>query len=289
MSIFTKILVVLVMVLAVLLSALVVPFVVNTDTFKQRWLDAEGRAKVAEVNAAQREADLATTLQSLNEKISQLQNENKALLAQISVKDTRIQEQQARVIELQSSEADVRSELARLGTGLKQASQINEMLQTEIKARRDQQLRLEIRSIELADSLRDKSTESDTLLAQVRLAKEQISALHKQNEELESRSGNMLQSEDPGLQELMPTVVARTPILGRVTGVKQQDDHLYVAINVGAEDQVKAGMLFMIHSGDAYVGDVLITKVDSNSAAGRVTIRRGTIERNMEVRTGAAF
>ncbi len=141
MSIFTKILVVLVMILAVLLSALVVPFVVNTDTFKQRWLDAEARARVAEVNAAQRESDLGTTLQSLNEKISNLQNDSKALLAQISVKDTRIQEQQARVIELQSSEADVRSELARLGTGLKQATQINEMLQTEIKAlRRDQML-----------------------------------------------------------------------------------------------------------------------------------------------------
>ncbi len=148
---------------------------------------------------------------------------------------------------------------------------------------------LQVRNIELADSLRDKSTESDTLLAQVRLAKEQISALHKQNEELESRSGLMLQSEDPSLQELMPTVVSRKPIRGRVTGVKQQDDHLYVAINVGAEDDVKAGMLFMVHEGDNYVGDVLITKVDSNSAAGRVTIRRGSIERNMEVRTGQGF
>jgi len=232
---------------------------------------------------------MAQQFNSLNEEKTQLQTEIKEIRAQLNIKDKSIQEQQAEIIELQNSEADVRGQLARLGTGLKQATQINEMLQNEIKARREQMLRLQVRNIELADALRDKTTESNTLLAQVRLNKEQISNLQKTNEDLENRSGNGRRSADPPRAALMPKVVSKTVIRGRVTDVKKQDDSLYVAVNVGAEDKVKAGMLFMIHDGDRYIGDVLITKVDSNSAAGRVTIERGKIERNMEVRTGRGF
>ena len=58
LSILTKIFVVLVMVLSVLLVALVVPYVMNTQTYKTQYESETARRTVAEFNAAQRESTL---------------------------------------------------------------------------------------------------------------------------------------------------------------------------------------------------------------------------------------
>lgn len=294
MSIFTKIFVVLVMVLSVLLAALVVPFVVNTETYREKFLSVQSQLEVQKYNAMNRESDLAAQIQSKIDLFEAQKDESARLQAELNSRDTTIQGLQAQVIQLQNANADVRGQLARLSTGLDQATQINAMLQEEIKDRRDKMLTLQTRGIELTESLRDRTTQVDTLVRQVRLLKEQQEDLTTQNERLVAKVDSLSQYAEkstdlPGTLTMKVgpgTTKTSTTIRGMVTDVKQIGDDQFIAINVGANDKVAEGMKFMIHKGDTYLGDAVITQVDLNSSAGRVTLKRGEITPNAEVLTG---
>jgi hypothetical protein len=49
-----------------------------------------------------------------------------------------------------------------------------------------------------------------------------------------------------------------------------------VTISVGSADGVKTGMEFVIHRGDEYVGDMIVSAVDPNESAGRLKISAAT-------------
>lgn len=293
MSIFTKIFVVLVMVLSVLLAALVVPFVVNTDNYREKWQNVQSQLNVQKYNAADREADLAQDIQKKNEMIKTYEDQVARLQAEVNNRDTQIQNLQAQVISLQNANSDVRGQLARLSTGLEQATQINEMLQSEVKNRREKMLTLQTQNIELTESLRDRTTQVDTLVRQVRLLKEQQEDLATQNERLSTTVASLQQYADkaedlPGKLKSKLDTGVRPPVTirGVVTDVKQIGDDQFVALNVGANDKVAEGMKFMIHRGDQYLGDVVVTQVDLNTSAGRVTLKKGEITANAEVMAG---
>jgi len=293
LSIFTKIFVVLVMVLSVLLAALVVPFVVNTDNYREKWQNVQSQLNVQKYNAADREADLAQDIQKKNEMIKTYEDQVARLQAEVNNRDTQIQNLQAQVISLQNANSDVRGQLARLSTGLEQATQINEMLQSEVKNRREKMLTLQTQNIELTESLRDRTTQVDTLVRQVRLLKEQQEDLATQNERLSTTVASLQQYADkaedlPGKLKSKLDTGVRPPVTirGVVTDVKQIGDDQFVALNVGANDKVAEGMKFMIHRGDQYLGDVVVTQVDLNTSAGRVTLKKGEITANAEVMAG---
>jgi hypothetical protein len=63
-----------------------------------------------------------------------------------------------------------------------------------------------------------------------------------------------------------------TPIRGRIVEVGGER----AAISVGSSDGVEAGMVFVIYRGGEYIGDLKITDVEPNLAAGRITLTRGT-------------
>jgi predicted nucleic acid-binding Zn-ribbon protein len=284
MSLFTKIFIVLVMVLSVLLVALVVPFVVNTDTYKAKWRDETSRRQVAEFNAAARENDLATFINTLNETIRQRDDQIARLQASVNTKDTEIQNLQAEVIQLQNANQDVRAQLARLSTGLQQQTQINGMLQDEIKDRREKMLVLQTRNVELNDKVRELLTTVDTLTSQVRLQKEQYADLRSQNEELERK----LEAAGPKVAQSQGVAFdPKVAIRGLVTDVRPVGDDTLIALNVGSNDGVRENMRFMLHRGDKFLGNAVIVKLDTNSCAARVTLKRGEISANDEALAGS--
>ncbi len=63
-----------------------------------------------------------------------------------------------------------------------------------------------------------------------------------------------------------------TPIRGRIVEIGGER----AAISVGSSDGVEAGMVFVIYRGGEYIGDLKITDVEPNLAAGRITLTRGT-------------
>lgn len=285
MSIFTRIFVVLVMLLSVLLVALVVPYVVNSDNFKGKWEDERTRRIVAEVNAQMAEARVTETMQALNTEISNRDEQLQALGAQISQKDIKLGDQQAQIIQLQNLNADVRQQLATLASASDQNAKLLEVASSEVTDRREKMLRLQQKNIEVADALRSKIVESETLDRQVRLLKEQQTDLLKQNENLEQRATT---GTAPGTAAGAPSVgfESSTAIRGVVTDIQKINDETFVAINVGSNDKVQTGTRFMIHRGNEFLGSAVIMKVDLNSSAGRVTLQRGEISRDDEALSG---
>ncbi|MBI1374974.1 MAG: hypothetical protein GC159_19830 [Phycisphaera sp.] len=290
MSIVTKIFIVLVMILSVLLVALIVPFVRNTDTYRKKYEETQKLLEVARKDVQIHEADLNARVNAHAAEIAEWENVSTQLRAQINDKDTQIQAQAARVIELQNANAAVEGRLAQLSAALKQATEINTALQDEIVDRREKMLKLQTRTIELSDQLRDMTTQRDTLVQLTRLNKETITDLEAQNQELveklDSLSAESKQKPETELSKITGGLVPTHAIQGIVTDVKVIGDDTFVAVNVGMNDGVKEGMKFMIHKGDVYLGDVIVNTVDRNSAAGRVTLKAGDITPNAEIMAG---
>ncbi len=288
MSIFTRILVVLTMFSAVLLAALIVPFVTNVETYKQKYWDQKIEAEVQAANAAERDADLSEVLQSRNSEIVHLQEYIARIEGVAKQKDNRIAELGTQVADWADKHATIQSQMSSLTSALNENVKLVAILRQEIKDRRNTELTLKVRNIDLAEQLRKKTTEADTLLTQLELSKERIVSLSNQIEEYEKSQGYQPKTVPPdfipGLDQKYPL----QPIFGQITNVRKYNGVDYVQLNVGSQDKVEVGMRFIIHTDNKYHGDVIITKVDEDAAAGRVSIKRTdvAISKGMEVRAG---
>ena len=288
MSIFTRILVVLTMFSAVLLAALIVPFVTNVETYKQKYWDQKIEAEVQRANAAERDADLSEVLQARNSEIIHLQEYIARIEGVAKQKDNRIAALNTQVADWSEKHATVQSQMSALTSALNENVKLVQILEQEIKDRRKTELTLKVRNIDLAEQLRKKTTEADTLLTQLELSKERIVSLSNQIEEYEKTQGYQpdVTPTDfiPGLTQKYPL----QPIFGQITNVRKYNGVEYVQLNVGSQDKVEVGMRFIIHTDNKYHGDLIITKVDEDAAAGRVSIKRSdvAISKGMEVRAG---
>lgn len=297
MSLLTKIFVVMVSLLAVGLVALVVPFVTNVETFKQLYeAEVELRA-AAERNAQNREADLSAILAAKDKVLADLRAEIAKRDAEYNDMEKKLLTEQSARVQASKLAEEVGVKLERLSSSLEVQTNVNKMLQSEINQRREQTLQLQTRGIELTKALRDKTTQLDTLGRQVRLFREKLAEMQAINldlrEELDRGGGQaagkavVTRGEDQGGYDTYdegwdPPVL----IHGRVTDVEQLGDTIFVAINIGTNDNVGTGMRFMIHEGDQFLGNGIVTKVDLNQSAARVVLERGHIRPNVEVLAG---
>lgn len=297
MSTFTKIFVVLDMLLAVLLVALVVPFVVNTETYKAKYQDEVARRVVAETNAAAREADITSQIQQANTQKSELRNRISQLQNELTDRESEIQELAATKVALENANQDVRGRLADLSSSLKVSEESKSMLQEEVKSRRDEMIDLQTRVVELSDSIRERTAQVETLNRQVRLLKEENQQLAQQNEELQQQaeSGTRVASasgdRSGGGQVSMTQGEGFEPesvIRGRVKSTRQiqEGGDQLIALDVGSNDQVRKGMRFMVHRGNSFLGNAEVIEVDSTQSIARVTLQNGEITSGARVQTG---
>jgi hypothetical protein len=83
----------------------------------------------------------------------------------------------------------------------------------------------------------------------------------------------------PGPAVRSATGAVAAPIRGRIVEV----DGNLASISVGSADGVREGMVFVVYRGAEYVGDIEITDVEPNLAAGRVIRSRSTPRPNDQV------
>lgn len=289
MSILTRIFVVLNMILAVALTALVVPFVLNTNTYKEDYQSERARRIVAEQTAKTEQSRVSSLIANANKVADEFKSEVESLTAQNNLLSTEVQTLKADLIQSQNANADVRSQLARLSTSVEQLSKINDLLQAEVKDRRERALELQMKLVDTADQLRQRLTEVEVLTLQVRRDSEVKKELNDEISRI-SEQLDVLRSQLPAdVADNKKDMVRPDPkfaIRGRVTDVRKVDSEVFVAINVGANDLVKEGMKFMVHDGENYLGDVLVTKVDQDESAGRVVLSRGEIKTNAQIYSG---
>lgn len=293
MSLLTKIFVVIVTVLALLIPPLLVANVKSANAYKTRYMEVDQQLAAARNTAKLREADLdklrrdtADQVQELNEQIAELETRNAEARAQLRQKEVTL-------VETTNQLNDVRARLGDLSSALDTQSKIIDDLKGEVASRRDQTLELERKNIELNDELQDTQTQLATAIQQIRQYREQISELTEANQKLaekveQARAGGQV-AQATATQQPQVSMAMEQPVRGIITDVITQDSEMLAAVNIGSNDNVSEGMEFIIYEDGQFKGNLTITKVDMNSAAGVVTLARGEIRPNMQVLTGAGF
>ncbi len=282
MSILTKIFVVLATVLSLLLVALLVPFVQQSEELKVQKGDLEQQVSVLKQSAesaSQREqaarAEATETKVAAEAQRAELLDANSKLLSKLDTVEGNLTTRTAELREARSRNGEL--------AGAQQLNaQIIETLSKEVNDRRAETLDLRTKNIALSNRVNELTTQSETLVQNVRLLKEQMAVL-------EETSVQPATQQTAGTVETAPVsvpVASGVPVRGQITDVRQVGEVTFVALNVGANDQVREGMEFMIHKGNTFLGNVIITKVDLNSAAGRVTLAKGEIMPQQQVLTG---
>lgn len=296
LSILTKIFVVLATVLSILLVALLVPFVQNTQKIKDTNVTLTQERDVAKADAATARRLLTDAQAEATEAATGFAREKAQLVAQASDLANQLAAKERDVVAAQGALTQAQSRLGELASAQEQSGKIITALNDEVKQRRDETLDLRTKNIALSDRVNELQTQNETLVQQIRLVKEQMFDLQTRVEQLADASTTGTPQAATTQQQGTTTATAAVtpvaavaptnPVRGMITDVRQVGEITFVALNVGSNDEVREGMQFIVHEGQKFLGNVVITKVDLNSSAGRVTLAQAPIKANQQVLTG---
>jgi predicted RNase H-like nuclease (RuvC/YqgF family) len=277
-SIVTKIFVVLTTILALVIVPLMIAYVHNTAGIKGELEDVEQRRAVAVKEAQIINAQMAQTQNQVARAVEEADQARQRRLNEIDDLMTQITSKQQQITDLQNSLDQRNAQINTLVAGNEQSGKIIQMLEEELGEKRDRLVKADRQNIELTDKNQELRVKVDTMNEQVRLLQEKLAGTREQLVEIEQQRRHGVSGDD----ETRPVPAVR-PIRGMITNVREVDGETFVAVNVGSNDQVAEGMLFIIHKADQYVGSLKITNVDLNSSAGRVTLTRGSVRPDLEV------
>lgn len=290
MNVLTKVFVVLMTILSVVLVSLVVPFVANTENFKDQVAAANAAANAARAEAAVQQAradasraDLVQQLDGFKAIENSIRQSNDNLKSKLSEAKADLEKSRSDLIRTQA-------DIANLTSANDQMAKIQVDLQKELAVRRDETVKLRSQVIELGMANNDQSSATNALRRAVRLAQEN---LIKTQEEL-AQANELIRKIPPDeLARLTRTDAGPAegggsqppvPINAQVTDVKQVGETTLVQLNVGSSGGIKQNYLFQVHRDGQYLGSVIIMTVDEQAAVGRVRL----LKTGAEIKTGDA-
>ncbi|MBI4719534.1 MAG: hypothetical protein HY763_17190 [Planctomycetes bacterium] len=272
MSTLTKVFTVLLVVFSIAFTVMTVSIVAQTTNWKHTAERYQEHAQIADTNLRNLIAANAAELATLNETI-------RSHVAKVGDLETKLQDKGKELSELRSElnrSASEKSSAEAINRGLLAQLDSSEKARSEYRQQRDDlersNIRLETQNIELNDRVNELTARVAVMQEQKRQFEQQINILRAENQKL--TGGGRAASRAPSLEEATSvsvgavtaaTPVAATPIRGTVVDVSGE----IVTISVGAADGVQKDMVFVVHRGDHYLGDLKINIVDPNQAAGR--------------------
>lgn len=292
MSTITKVFTVLLVVLSIVFTVMTISVVAQTANWRDTALKYEENARIADTNLRNMIAASAAELATARDTI-------KAHLGKIGEMETQMQANSAEL-------AKLRSDLARVEAEKNSAEAMNRGLLAQVEAARSgeteyrkqlagiekRNIELERRNIDLNDRVNEQTAQIDVLVEQKRQYEQQLNILKEEAEKgsrQASRRGAGAALESP-VGAAMPNVTALTPggpsaIRGNVLEVSEN----LVTVSVGSADGVKKDMVFVIHRDGQYVGDVKISDVTPNRAAGKLVRTTGTPAKGDQVTDALAM
>jgi hypothetical protein len=289
----TKLFVVLVTVLSVMLVAVVVPFVANTQNYRELLTAANQRAQTAEQSAQHAETQRRLAEDRAGEAGRQQTEGRRDLEGRITAMSTELAAARSAQRALETENAQLRASVENFGAAVKQYAVITEGLKVELDGRREELLRQQTRNIQMEDRNRDLDSQLQTINSQLRRTREMITQLEERNREMETKLAMV--PEDVRVRigtstaETTSPIIPATPIRGSVVAVEQVGDHVFVRVNVGTNDGVQPNMKFWVHRNNQFLGTLVITRADQTDSAGRMDIREGTVARGDAILTGAGL
>ena len=285
MSVLSKVFVVLVCILSVLLVALVVPFVANTENFRRKWEEEQRKRQAAETTARVQQGELNAVLEGENQRAAELRATVGQLTSQVSLLSEKLASTEAELAKerarIQKFEADV----GRLAAAEEAHAAILKVQEEELKGRRDSDVAQKTRLIEQADRINELTSQVESMERAVRRVREEKTDMLQELTALRQRgpATGPARSDQRPLEAALP---AHT-IFGEITRVQRTSGgQTFVEVNVGSNAGVTERMRFLVHRGDKYLGDLVITLVDEQEAAGVLERPQGQIEVGDRVQAG---
>lgn len=275
MSLLTKTLVVLVTFLSILLVALVVPYVAQTENLRDALHQAERAEREAQIAAelARTEANLVANRTA--EELAALRADKTELQNQLRVIENEKLDLATDNRDLASQNSQLAASVTTLSTTVDASTQLLKSTQADLQEATSDRSELKTQSIQLADTVNEKQSQIESLERQVRRIRETTNALMQRNEELAARleqvPAEFFAAAETG-EAMRGEVVPDQPILGEVSDIADAAGDMLVEVNVGSEDRVQPNMRFLVHRESQYLGTLIIDKVDRSNAVGRVVL-----------------
>lgn len=281
MSTATKIFIVLHVIFSITFVAWSVQFAATVNDYKDEATKWEQLARQAETTQRNTVAVSATKLATLNQKIEEDAQTIDDLQLQLEKTQTLHNATKAEMAQANRKNESLGADIAKLGASL-------ELLEKGWGQARDQRSNIEKQLIDLQTRNQDLSLRNDELIAQNLVMGEQVRQLKQQNYTLRDQvakgaGGGRPMAVGPGLDGITEATPASiTPIRGSILEFKGG----VASIDLGTADGVAEGMNFIIHrAGGSYLGELVVSDVEPNQAAGRVTLQQGIVLRSGDLVT----
>ena len=278
MSTLTKIFVVLLVVFSIAFTMSTISFVAQTANWREL---AEGYRLEAQTT----DTHLRNVLASTAAEIASNRDAINAHIARCKDLEAKHQDALEEVGELQAELAAARSEVSSLQAtaGLLAGElRVGQAGWTEQRKQRDdlerRSLELERRNLDLSERVNEQTARLQVMQRDQRHLMEQLHLLEEQNRALGQyrerlRAGDLSALAEGGEEAVTPlTPLSGSPIRGHVIEVSGE----LATVSVGSADGVTEGMLFVIYRGLDYIGDLRISAVEPDQAAGKIVRSRGT-------------
>ena len=275
MSTLTKIFIVLMVVFSIAFTMTMISFVAKTTDWKGLATDYRNELQIVETHMRKQAAAHAAektawldTKGSLEDRIANLQASETEMSGQIA----KLEDDSARL----KAENNSSSALAHRLTTELQVAQAGWLEQRDQRKEIEQRnMELERRNIDLNERVNELTSQVLVLVQQQNQLEQQVNILRDENQKLAQgvrpeAGAAVFAGGAGGVEPVSPATT--TPIRGRI--VEVQGD--LATISVGSADGVQPGTVFVIYRGSDYIGDLKITDVEPDLAAGRVIHARAT-------------
>ena len=279
MSMLTKVFVVLLSVFSIAFTSMAVAFVARTANWRETAEKYKEHAQVADTNLRHAHAAHAAEIATLRDDSRELQRRIGDLEVQLQGARTEVAQVRADLAQAQSEKSSVEA----INRGLLAQLQVADTARSEYQRQRNsieqRNIELERRGVDLNDRVNELTAQLAVLLEQKRQYEQQINILRTENQKLSQAhgaAGRPITFESPE-GAATPGVTAITPVsASAIRGRVQEVEGELITLTVGSADGVRKDMVFVIHRNGNYVGDVKISAVEPNRAAGRLVRSAGT-------------
>jgi uncharacterized phage infection (PIP) family protein YhgE len=263
--ILTKILVALACILSVFLAALTIAYTANADRIVADHTQLTARVAAAEAAAAAEKitaGDLQVRMTAQLEQARQELTEAQSRVRQLMTDNAKLVAEKMQAV---AGRESLDARISEMGETIKLYHSLIQNYAVEISRLRDNELKDRERRIELDDRIADLESQRDVLQQSVRELQEQLAEARAVIEQGVRGTAAAARTTEP--------FVSTGPLIrGRIEQVQTDPgtSRVLAAINVGSSDGVREQMLFRIVRGGQFIGNLVITRVDSRTAVGSI-------------------
>jgi len=282
LSFLTKLFVVLVTILAVVLVSLVVPFVANTEDYKDQIAQLKSKNAVLEQQNRVATSSVTEEQDARRRIIEDFKARETVLVNTISSLEGDVTDARSKLTNAQTQIAALSANNTMLASANEQSTAIANKLTEEVRDQRAELLKLQTSVIDLNDILAQRENEIRKLDQLLRVKAEDVTAL---NEQVATIMAN-LEKIPPEWRDVVlgerETVTEGRPqptpfyVEGEITRITTVGDQAFVQINLGRNDRIVENTEFYIGDGVTkdYIGTLVVSVVRENTAAGRITLQK---------------